>query len=59
MSEISRALANRHYDRAFTLVELRWSAPVAAAFLLESGIPVDELPIGAIRAIETARTGAA
>lgn len=56
MGEISRALLNRHYDRAFVLVtEYAGSRQVAAAFLIESGVPVDELPLGAQRAIVEAR----
>lgn len=51
MAPISRALANRHYDQAFVLLSERVIRPVAAAFLLESGVSVDELPRGAKRAI--------
>lgn len=52
MGEVSRALANRHFDRAFVLVtEYTGSRQVAAAFLLESGVTVDDLPRGAKRAI--------
>jgi hypothetical protein len=52
MAEVSRALAQRHYDRAFVLVSEHFGgAKIAAAFLLESGVDVDELPRGAKRAI--------
>lgn len=55
MPEISRALANRHWDRAFVLLSVLAGRTTAAAFLLESGVPVDELPIGAQRAIIESR----
>lgn len=52
ISEVSRALASRHYDRAFVLVsEWTHSPSTAAAFLLESGVPLNELPRDAVRAI--------
>lgn len=56
MGEISRALARRHYDRAFVLVRELAGPSVAAAFLLESGVPVAELPRGAQRAIAESRS---
>jgi hypothetical protein len=56
MAEISRALGSGHYDRAFVLAtEFSGRPKLAAAFLLESGVPLDELPIGALRAIVAAR----
>ena len=60
MCEVSRALRNGHYDRAFTIVAIETgNRAVAAAFLLESGIDVDELPTGAKRAIADAQSEAA
>jgi len=60
MPEVSRALRNGHYDRAFTIVSIETgNRAVAAAFLLESGVGVDELPVGAKRAIAEARSEAA
>lgn len=55
MSEISRALASRHYDRCFVLLcELGPAAP-AAAFMLESGVALADLPRAAARAIVDAK----
>ena len=52
MAEVSRAQRNGHYDRAFVLVsELTGNPLVGAAFLVESGVPVNELPLGAVRAL--------
>lgn len=51
MAEISRALANDHYDRAFVLLCETSPPAIAAAFMLEQGVAVDELPRGAKRAI--------
>jgi len=56
MADISRALGSAHYDRAFVLAtELSGRPKLAAAFLLESGVSLAELPIGALRAIVGAR----
>lgn len=51
MREVSRALACRHYDRAFVLVSQFVPPAIAAAFLIWSGVPVGELPRDAARAI--------
>jgi hypothetical protein len=52
MAEISRALTLGHVDRAFVLLtETVCSRAVAAAFLIESGVDVVELPREAKRAI--------
>jgi hypothetical protein len=51
MAGISRALVNGHLDRAFMLLCESSPRAVAAAFLLEEGIPLDELPRDAKRAI--------
>jgi len=56
MAEISRALQSAHYDRAFVLAsELAGRPKLGALFLLECGVPLDELPIGALRAIAAAK----
>jgi hypothetical protein len=56
MAEISRALQSAHYDRAFVLAsELSGRPKLGAAFLLESGVPLVELPVGALRAIAGAK----
>lgn len=60
MASISRAIANRYYDRAFVMATSFCGSPtIAAAFLIESGVDVDELPIAAKRAILEARSEAA
>jgi hypothetical protein len=51
MAEVSRALANSHHDRAFVLLCETSTPAIAAAFMLEQGVTVDELPRAAKRAI--------
>lgn len=51
MPEISQALACGHHDRAFVLVSQFVPPAIAAAFLIESGVPAEQLPRDAKRAI--------